>query len=267
MTIAHALKLPLVVSTVVVLGGISSLAIAAGWTKHDVSIELARGSTTTNATEAPQSALSGFKLEFRGGDHEIKSIGVIRDSNSVTTTFADNDGNDAYRMWAQYTAVPMRVVDATGDCSEVCEIAIERPPSPGAQLVIRGFSVQRNGSDANLRRIAIDPDPDRGVVTVEFSDNGRSYYRARVQYGYVDATHVAGTHRASGQRRRQEQSLVLPRVPGQPMLQGFDVRFRTGDHHLRTFAIEPTATAYRVTFNDNNTDDEYQVSVDYLVLK
>lgn len=259
-------KLPIVAATLAVALA-SGAAIAAGWTKHDVSNQYGQATTSTNAPSASAAGLSGFKLDFKNGDHKIRSIAVTRDTSSVTTTLADGNGDDPYTIWAQYTAVPMTTADGSAECREMCQIKIDRPPSAGAHLVIRGFWFQRNGSDANLRRITVDPDPSHGVIDVQFVDNGFSNYRARVQYGYVDASRVKGTHRSAGDRVRQETSLMLTREPGQPLLQGFDVRFRNTDHYLRTFGIEPTSSQWRVTFNDKNTDDDYQVSVDYLILK
>lgn len=217
-------------------------------------------------------AISGFELGSRAGDHKVKRIGLRIRGNDLVGTFADDDGREPSRWsvnWGRYAGRTMPEVSAS-NCRGTCSLPIARPRA-GEHFALSGFEFERlDGGDSNILRVAILPDPARGRVQVVFKDNGDFRYRARVNYGYIAPPSRVHTHRLSGRRGKGQGRIELPvaqpRASGQ-VIQGFDVKFDNGDHHLKDFEIVKTTSGARVVFNDANVDDPASATVHLLVVE
>lgn len=230
--------------------------------------------TMTNATLGERStALSGFDFRFGNGDHKIKAISLLADDEHVTAQFNDNDGNDTFEVWAQYTTLAAARHFDTGSVHGLLntDVAIEGPRA-GEVFVLTGFSVTRRHSDNRVKRFAIRPSPERGVVRVEFMTDGvpdpSNHWDVRLQYAYVPQSAIAGQHSAASPSVGFKSGpKEIARRPGTPLLQGFDLYFAKGGQFLRDFAIRPSANHFKVEFNDGGADEYVMASVDYALLR
>lgn len=164
---------------------------------------------------------------------------------------------------------------------------------------------REDGSDANLRSIGVWMDSDRKVARVSLMDDqgvdfrgfentvGAAFangvlpgvfegvlaanvpaavrqirgagayrpYRVTVQYAWVPKAWVDQEGAISGTDRQRRQ-----RPPSRiDALQGFEVMFTNGDHHVLGLGVNPGG-AGGVLFQDNNTDDPLQWTAAYLTL-
>ena len=217
--------------------------------------------------------LSGFDFRFDNGDHAIKAISVLQDDEIVSAQFNDNDGNDPYTVWTSFSPLGSARTFDTGTRAALLnsDIAIERPRA-GEVFVLTGFQLTRRRSDTRVKRIAIRPSPERGVVRVEFMNDAlpgpNNHWSVRLQYAYVPAGAVAGQHATSHPEAGfDKKPAVLSRVSGQPVLQGFDIYFPRGQNFLRDFSIRAKPETFEVEFNDGGHDDYIMASVDYVILR
>lgn len=261
------------ISLKVLLSGASLLAMAfAPYTTYETGWVSGHGSRTlTKGSASTPGLLSGFRLEFSNGDHEVKQLGMLHTDRTVTAALADNDGNDPFAFRARYRAVPARTLETESLCREGrCTLNIS-PPRANETFVLRGFMFHRLRNDANIESISVEPNPGRGTLAVSFVDRDRRArnpdVRVTVEYAYVSNTRIRGTRTQRSTRRRGEQKLELDRsLRGPAVLQGFSFRFTNGDHHLKQFAIEQHDRQFQLMFNDNNTDDSYDAKISYAVL-
>jgi len=230
--------------------------------------------------ESVSVGMAGFELGFgEGNDHQISEIGVeVRSEvppGEIRFAFNEDDNDDYFLPFYAFQlldSISARSLEASADCLGACEVSIARP-DPNEIFVLRGFNFRRYRGRSNLRKFSITPDPVRGTVHVEFADNGALDYQVSLQYAYVDGGSVEGEFHSDGSRRSDTDAreILLSRMPGSTLLQGFSFEFLNSDHRIGEISISPDSAdslySYRVRFNDQNTDDPYQVSVDYLILR
>lgn len=229
-----------------------------------------QGSGTAHLSLSGGGGLTGFRFDFRNGDHKVKSIGLVQSAGAVTATFSDNDGNDPFRFVGRFRKLPEGIqIKSTGSdsCRAVCGLTVENDPN--GVLVLAGFEVRYRSDDRNILEFAVDPQPESGRIRVVFKDNGAEEYSARVQYAFIPRSLVkeqrtlAGARKAgSGHVSRSDRE--LPR--GKRFLQGFEFRYTNGDHHLKKLAVDDMGEEMALFFNDNDTDDPAYVSARYVVL-
>lgn len=142
---------------------------------HQVSIDGLRdtGRAALDQPLADGWALAGFNLRFGNGDHKLRRIGVLGEERFVRFALADSNGDDPFNAAARLTALPgVRVEQVTADGGGKFEIPLPGRTRPNATLVLSGFEFRRtDGTDANLRNIAVWLVPGRNAVQVSLTDD------------------------------------------------------------------------------------------------
>ena len=264
-----------VASTVVCL---TSIASAAGWVMTTVTGSNLVGEThVVKAGLVKSTALQSFSFEFSNGDHKIRKIGLLPSVDRVDVAMTDNDGGDPFKFNAQYATIPWSASSTrvSKSCTGPCQLDITHKIASNDKMsdqvfVLRGFSFEREGTDTNVRRISSRPNVSQKKIDVIYKDNAATKYTVTIEYTLLGKDLLLPVATATGARKNNEETLKVSttKAPGaQAILQGFDVEFDNGDHHLKQFAIKRTKGAYNVMFNDQNTDDPYRVTIDYAGVK
>lgn len=214
--------------------------------------------------------LSGFRLRYLNGDHQVRRLGVRAAGNEAVGMLSDQNGGDNMSLRATYLgAVGYAPGTTSGACRGTCTLAVDAPPPEAGggtwRLVLVGFTFEKTSGDAKVRKMSIQPAADGRSYRVELRDNGMFDYKATVTYAWVRGgasgkTSVTGA-RAANQRT---QAVRMGTVSAAPMLiAGFSVEFTNGDHNLLDLGFErDTDRQYYVRFNDNNYDDPMNATLD-----
>ena len=220
---------------------------------------------------APHVAMQAFDLRFTNGDHKIQSIGVMPEKNALRTAFRDHDGNDGYDLRARFlnSPWPNGKIAKRSNCKNSCALALQNPyAGDGGQFVLSGFRLTRKTGDSNVRQIKIRPSADRKQLEVAFRDNGGFLFDVEVAYTFMPrASFAAYGTKVLRRAKKEEYVSVGQPSKGPPILQGFDVEFENGDHHLKELAVVSGNGYFIVRFNDNNYDDPYRATIDWGVMK
>lgn len=118
-------------------------------------------------------ALSGFHLGFRNGDHKLRRIGVLPEGRFVRFALADQNGDDPFGARATFTGIPgVKVQQVVADGGGKFEIPLPGEAPANSTLVLSGFEFRRtDGTDANLRNIAVWTDPGHNRIIVSLTDD------------------------------------------------------------------------------------------------
>lgn len=118
-------------------------------------------------------ALSGFELRFLNGDHKLRRIGVLGEERFARLALADQNGDDPFSGQVLLTSLPAaRVEQVSADGGGKFDIQLPGKVPPDSTLVLSGFEFRRtDGTDANLRNIAVWLDPARNVARVSLIDD------------------------------------------------------------------------------------------------
>ncbi len=127
--------------------------------------------------------LTGFNLDYVGGDHHIDRVRVVftgpPDATEIEVCYDDKNNDDNYTWSVSYAVVPAgNIVDSesTGDqfvdpenneTTENLDLGLSL--TPGALPVIRGFGFDLEDDDQHLKRLMVDISS-VGVVHVKFRD-------------------------------------------------------------------------------------------------
>lgn len=236
------------------------------WFRHDAAMGL-------SDSGAAALALGGFRLTFGPGhDHPIAEIEVW-DAGLAVEYALHGNGDDYFLPRSWHLPVAASRLGDTGphSCSGPCSIPIEAPAA-GEVFVLRGLHFERGHDRSPLRRLAVQPDPERDVVRVEMSDKGSFAYRASLQYAYLPAAKVAAQLHAEGRKAagEREETTVVSREEGVAVLQGFTLELVDGARPLGDLAIVSSVdgpAAFRVRFNDRAPNEACRVSIDYVLVR
>lgn len=118
-------------------------------------------------------ALSGFALSFNNGDHKLRRIGVMPGGRFVRFALADQNGDDPFSARAQFVSIPgIRVQQVVAEGGGKFEIPLPGEAPADSTLVLSGFEFRRaDGTDANLRNIAVWAVPERNSIVVSLTDD------------------------------------------------------------------------------------------------
>ncbi|WP_202844977.1 hypothetical protein [Luteimonas saliphila] len=118
-------------------------------------------------------ALAGFELAFLNGDHKLRRIGVLGEERFARLALADQNGDDPFRGRVLLTSLPgAQVQQVTADGGGKFDIRLPERAPPDSTLVLSGFEFRRtDGTDANLRNVAVWLDPERNIARVSLTDD------------------------------------------------------------------------------------------------
>jgi hypothetical protein len=251
-------------------GTLAVSASAAAWQLLSVAGSDLVGATHVTKSGVGNDALHSFSIQYKSGDHKIAKLGILPTVDRVDVALTDKDGGDPFKVLATYSHVPslLQTKRVSKICSVECTLPIEVPSHRA--FVLRGFWFERTTGETNVRRIAVRPNGN-SAVNVVYRDNGQQAFKVVIEYGHMQKEFVKHRATVSGVRNGGQQTLNIktPLAAGDVpvILQGFDVQFDNGDHHLGQFAIKRVTSGYDVTFNDQNYDDPYHAIVDYMAVQ
>ena len=213
--------------------------------------------------------LRSFYFRYRSDDHHLQAIGVTPDRpafQQAQCIFQDHNGDDDYYFHAvQQDVFPFGSAAyfyGRDICRGSCTRAIPRP-SGDYVFVLRGFYMYFQGDDHHLDQIKLMEN--NGMLTVAFNDkNDDDNFIWEVQYAYVPRSRFA----ALGERSGMARSAVGTAIPGGVgVIRGFDLNFRSDDHHIRELGVFMSGTgSLDVYFGDKNGDDLFDWRVRWGVL-
>ncbi|TYT26516.1 hypothetical protein FZO89_09735 [Luteimonas viscosa] len=118
-------------------------------------------------------AMAGFELRFLNGDHKLRRIGVLGEERFARLALADQNGDDPFRGRVLLTSLPgAKVQQVTADGGGKFDIRLPGQAPRDSTLVLSGFEFRRaDGSDANLRNVAVWLDPERNIARVSLTDD------------------------------------------------------------------------------------------------
>lgn len=242
-------------------------------------------------------ALQSFRLTFGSTDRHLGLIGVLPggpsqdlspDADAPPVNIPDGqlrvylqDGSPSGEEFGYYAAhaavrIPgakryqLRDVGCTGDCTRPLPNSvlggINRFNRP--LLAIVGFKLNFTaGRDRHLDRIGVWFEED--ALKIAFNDRSVS---SSDEYAYVVDFVVIptfGMDIASGElsdqsaRGHQTVPLARPNSRATFMLRGFDLDYRTSDHHVRDIGVVRRANDVTVLHADSNRDDRFDWHVWY----
>jgi hypothetical protein len=238
-----------------------------------MSAKAVTGETHVLANGLDGRALNSFFLRFTRSDHEINSLGFMPTSDRIHIALADQNGDDKYNFDAVFLSSPSvgKRRKATGDCDgshHPCYLPIDLPDAEkGNVFVLQGFKFKRkNTNDANVRRIMVRGNLPAKRVEVLFIDNGKTPYRAEVQFFTSVPSHYSKVGSITGSTTSEPMlKLKTNKSSERTVMSGFDVQFDNGDHHLTELSITPSGLEIEVVLRDWNGDDPFHATIDYAV--
>ena len=157
------------------------------------------------------------------------------------------------------------------ECTGPCGLGIDPPPADH-MLVLSGFNFEAtDGVPSSIKTIAIEPDPDNGVIWVELDDgddDAELLYGATVQYSYiptqdvVNGTMLSGTKTSSNEWRVQFKWNELAGTTSPLLLHGFRLEFTDGPHPLNRLQLLMTGNKATMYFTDAGFDESFTGSID-----
>ena len=215
-------------------------------------------------------ALTGFRLRYTNGDHEVKAIAMTQKDGQARGKLADQNGDDDMSMRASYAGWDYyRWFRTQGDCRGTCSLAVKPPPSELAgskRLVLVNFDIlTKNGEDRRVKVLSIRPSADERTYRVEFRGNEPIDYWVTLDYAWIASGHNGKTTDTATRTSSQRTAQVKIGQPAATLtfLAGFSVEFTNGEHNLGDLAFESDAARqYYVRFNDANYDDPMTATLD-----
>lgn len=226
---------------------------------------------TASLTGLTNPALTGFRLRYVNGDHEVDTIAMRHKDGNAQGVLYDQNSDDDMSMRASYAGWDFyRAHRTQGECRGTCSIPVVLPPSDVAgtkRLVLVNFEidVKKHAEDHRVRVLSIRPSSDERTYRVEFRDNGVFDYFVTVDYAWVGSGHngkFTDEASRSASARTQRVKIGQP-AAGLTFIAGFSVEFTNGEHNLGDIAFEhDAARQYWVRFNDANYDDPMTATLD-----
>ena len=235
-----------------------------------------KGTATASLTGLTKPALTGFRLRYMNGDHEVREIALMEQAGNARGNLKDQNADDDMSMVASYAGWDYyRPFSVVKECRGACSVPVAAPPSDLAgqkRLVLVNFGVQVKapGEDHRVRLLSIRPSADERSYRVEFRDNGTFDYWVTLEYAWIAGSYSGKlTDAASRSATARTARLKI----GQPhtaltFISGFSVEFNNGEHNLGDLAFERDATGqYYTRFNDANYDDPMTAALDLVWIR
>lgn len=227
-----------------------------------------------NGVDYPM-ALTGFYYDFVGSntDHHIERVEAIaRQGFGVpwyyhAVTYADGNGGDIFHWTLNWQELPAgstihAISGTTGiGFNKLLGTADELPGIP----VLVGFRFGFLGGDRHLRRIEARVfyyQPfDAVYAELVLEDNGKPDFEYDLVWAMIPRENVVGVGCVDGISR---SSATREIDAAQPFLQGFDINYTGGDHHMDRFGVLFHPWQAEIWFRDRNGDDDFAYRVWYV---
>ena len=231
-----------------------------------------RGLATAPLTGLSKPALTGFRLRYLDGEHEVRAIGMKQEAGQVRGVLADQNGDDDMSMRATYEGWDFyRGHRTSGVCRGTCSLPVAaRPTLAGTErLVLVNFEIRvtsESDKDRRIRVLSVRPSDDESSYRVEFRDNDVFEYSVTLDYAWIASGHsgkLTDMATRSATERMQRIPIGHPNTTRTTFISGFSVEFKNGEHNFGDLAFETDAARQCwVRFNDANYDDPMIATLD-----
>jgi hypothetical protein len=213
--------------------------------------------------------LSGFRFNFKGGDHHISAVAATFDTSYIGSCegswcvlYTDKNHDDPFWYDMGWQELPAGAIYKLGYISLKNDTTIYRlgDATPGTTPVLTGFRMSVNGyTDMHLNAISARVYTENGSVYAyawfEDEDGTKSRY-AQISYAEIPNAHIQTKPTISGFSSGKEVSGSLSAQ--NPVLQGFGMLFWNGDHHIDRLGAQVSPGGWRITYEDKKPDDRYE---------
>ena len=127
---------------------------------YETEREFCRGSTCRFDIKRPTDLVDpifvivGFYLQYRGGDHHIKRIGVTESNGFVTVNLNDHNSDDHYSIDLKYAYIPRANFSLVSSLSGTAAAGDRRTIQSGTP-VLRGFNLDFLSGDRHIRELGV----------------------------------------------------------------------------------------------------------------
>lgn len=228
------------------------------------------GSETRNFAFANEIGLGLMRLSFvfQSGDNQLSRFGHMVGVGASHNWFSA-DAAATYDYDVKHYPLAGRVYTAHElECEGVCGLGIGPVPADH-MLVLTGFVFEAtDGESRQIRTVAIEPDPDNGIIWVELASGDTFDYGVTVQYSYVPIEDVAGGIMRSGTKFSNNQWRVQfkwPDLAGTTsplLLHGFRLHFEDEAHDLSRLQLLLNADSATMYFTDADNNKPFTGTID-----
>jgi hypothetical protein len=217
--------------------------------------------------------LAGFYFNFTGAgvDHQLEQIqtgffldeylpGIPGMETAGWALYEDQNGDDAYNWEIDAQRLPVGSTEhQVGECTEWSALfnkTIGQAPS-GHTPVLLGFNLDRE-TDYNVEHIRVRLYKSGTTLYLDmyYTDDGGAHPTCySVSYAWVPLHRVRNLDDAHSTSAGNDDA--QPIDAQQPILQGFDIQFTNGDHHVDEVGVQVVPGEVRVWLNDQNDDDPF----------
>lgn len=212
-----------------------------------------------NVEGSPQ-AISGFHFDFKHDDHHLSTIACGYTPNYeqwehfILLDFEDQNGDDDFGY--QFTQTPLPTEGIRPGC--YMDSAGPHVKADGVP-VLTGFKLHFAGvEDHHFARIKVSPTPVDGyypTCQVALHDKNGSPPSGSIGVIFLKKEFIrdivaVGDSCSGG-------SCTVPVNFTNPVLQGFEIAYHNGDHHIDELGIIVSQTSITVKCNDKNDDDAF----------
>lgn len=228
------------------------------------------GSETRSFPFANEIGLGLMRLSFvfKSGDHQLSRFGHMVGVGASHNWFSA-DAAAAYDYDVKHYPLPGQVYTAHElECEGVCGLGIDPAPADH-MLVLSGFLFEAtDGESRQVRTVAIEPDPDNGIIWVELASGDTFEYGATVQYSYVPIEDVEGgtlrsaTKSSNNQWRVQFKWPELAGTTSPLLLHGFRLHFEDEAHNLNRLQLLMNGDTATMYFTDATYNKPFTGTID-----
>ncbi len=189
----------------------------------------------------------------------------LDDVSLQQSTQFENDHNLSPEIDVVFTP-PLEVIEVSGfDAGGSASSSVD---FRGAVPLLSAFSLEYVSPDHHIRRIRVMP----GSSSINFSFYDKNLdddYRYYAKYVTVPQEYILHEGYLSGTCHNHHYCTVsfAPLLPGQVVaLQGFSVKFNSGDRHIDRVAVYEQHNLWHIKFSDDSGDDTFEFQIKYALL-
>lgn len=133
----------------------------------------------------PVFVIVGFYLQYRGGDHHVRRIGISEDNGFVTVNLNDVNPDDNYSLDLKYAWIPRSSTSAVSSVSGSASGSTRRT-IPVGKTALRGFEFEYVAPvDHHIRDLGVVMDGSGGLQAIFADNKGTEKFRYRVDYAVL----------------------------------------------------------------------------------
>jgi len=236
-----------------------------------------KGLYGTNFSKKVHYGLGGFYFNFKKKDHEIKRFMAkieyfLGTFYALWLDFSDKNSDDEYSwkitgqqlLHAEW-ASSFSTTAPKGGCIDGPIYEYNGQPDPPIEPVIIGFNFSFSAGDHHINAISVrfhwkwQGNTKRLFLKACFQDkNADDAYRAEIICAAIPKSIIKNVWSINGEGKKKIEKHI-PSV--NPVFQAFDLRFKSGDHHLDQAGVLLSTNKQEIWFQDKKPDDTFKYMV------